>query len=75
MALHLVKFFYKVIITILAGRNNSQIESLIGLFAKVLPIRITFTENINFINFLEKMKIICNDVFSNQDISLRFSFK
>jgi|GEM_PF-1049508 len=51
----------------IAGRNNTAIESLIGFFVNVLPMRSDLSGNPKFSDFLQQIKQIALGAYANQD--------
>ncbi|MBS3026577.1 MAG: amino acid adenylation domain-containing protein [Dolichospermum sp. DET50] len=54
--------------TAIANRNRQEIESLIGFFVNTLALRINFSNHPSFQELLVKVKEICLDAYSHQDI-------
>jgi amino acid adenylation domain-containing protein/non-ribosomal peptide synthase protein (TIGR01720 family) len=51
----------------IAGRNNTQIEPLIGFFVNVLPMRVNLTENPGFSELLKRVKETAMGAYANQE--------
>ena len=51
----------------IAGRNNTQIEPLIGFFVNVLPMRVNLTENPRFSELLKRVKETAMGAYANQE--------
>jgi hypothetical protein len=56
-----------IIGTVVAGRNQFDMQQIIGAFVNVLVIRSHPNENKKYIEFLNEIKIKVLDVFDNQD--------
>jgi amino acid adenylation domain-containing protein len=56
-----------VIGTITAGRDNMELENIIGMFLNVLPLRNFPTKEKTFIDFLREVKKRTLSAFENQD--------
>ncbi|MFD2679427.1 amino acid adenylation domain-containing protein [Bacillus seohaeanensis] len=54
--------------TPIAGRNQEEIEDLIGFFVNTLVIRTDLSQNPSFIDYLNQVKDVCLEAYSNQDI-------
>ena len=57
-----------IIGTAIANRNRQEIEPLIGFFANTLALRINLANNPSFQELLLKVKEICLDAYSHQDL-------
>lgn len=56
-----------IIGTPISGRNYANIQNLIGLFIKMIPLRINILEDESFLSFLERVKDNTLSSFENQD--------
>ena len=56
-----------VIGTPVAGRHHPQIESVIGLFVNMLPLRHKLDENTDFTGYLQSVKNVVVDALGHQD--------
>jgi len=56
-----------IIGSLTAGRNHGDLESIIGMFANFLPIRITIEPGVTFIEFLRAVKQSLLRAYENQD--------
>ena len=54
--------------TPIANRNRQEIEQLIGFFANTLALRIDLANNPSFRNLLTRVRKICLDAYSHQDL-------
>jgi amino acid adenylation domain-containing protein len=54
----------------IANRNRQEIESLIGLFANTLALRIDLQHNPSFQELLTKVREVCLDAYSHQDLPI-----
>ncbi|MBM7586117.1 amino acid adenylation domain-containing protein [Bacillus pakistanensis] len=54
--------------TPIAGRNQEETEDLIGFFVNTLVIRTDLSQNPSFIDYLNQVKDVCLEAYSNQDI-------
>ena len=54
--------------TPVSGRNRVETEDLIGFFVNTLPLRMTFTEDLTFQQFLVQQRNLCLNAFSRQDV-------
>jgi bacillaene biosynthesis, polyketide synthase / nonribosomal peptide synthetase PksJ/BaeJ len=57
-----------IIGTPVANRNRKEIEPLIGNFINMLALRLNLSSNPTFWETLDRVKTICLEAFSNQDI-------
>ena len=57
-----------VVGTPIAGRNRSELEGLIGLFANTLPIRVAVSGNPEFRELLGRVREIALEAYAHQDI-------
>jgi len=51
----------------IAGRNSTQIESLIGFFVNMQPLRSDLSDNPIFADFLQQIKQVALGAYANQD--------
>lgn len=56
-----------IIGTVVANRNHSQLEALIGFFANTLALRLDLSEDIPFNQFLQQIKQTIILAYENQD--------
>jgi non-ribosomal peptide synthetase component F len=54
----------------IANRNRQEIESLIGLFANTLALRIDLHHNPSFQALLARVREVCLDAYSHQDLPI-----
>ncbi|MBE7122189.1 non-ribosomal peptide synthetase [Bacillus cereus] len=54
--------------TPIAGRNREEIEKLIGFFVNTLLIRTNLNGNPTFKEFLNQVRDVCLEAYSNQDV-------
>ena len=54
--------------TAVANRTTSDIEGLIGLFANTLALRADLAENPTFTELLDRVRDVCLDAYSHQDL-------
>jgi amino acid adenylation domain-containing protein len=54
--------------TPIAGRNRSELEGVIGLFANTLPLRVDLSGNPRFRELLVRVRETALDAYSHQDI-------
>jgi amino acid adenylation domain-containing protein len=54
----------------ISNRNHQEIESLIGLFANTLALRIDLQHNPSFQELLTKVREVCLDAYSYQDLPI-----
>jgi amino acid adenylation domain-containing protein/FkbM family methyltransferase len=52
----------------IANRNQREIESLIGFFVNMLPLRTQLTENPSFHALLQRVKDTCLHAYAHQDL-------
>jgi len=52
----------------IAGRSRHEIENLIGFFINVLPLRVDLTGNPNFTELLKRVREVCLDAYTHQDL-------
>ena len=57
-----------IIGTAIANRNRQEVEGLIGFFANTLALRINLANHPSFQELLLKVKEICLDAYSHQDL-------
>jgi amino acid adenylation domain-containing protein/non-ribosomal peptide synthase protein (TIGR01720 family) len=57
-----------VIGTPVANRSNTQVESLIGLFANMLPLRLDFTDGMTFAELLDQVRQTTLQAYVHQDL-------
>jgi amino acid adenylation domain-containing protein len=55
-----------------ANRHYHNVASLIGFFVNTLPLRINFTGNISFNEFLQQVKKVTLEAYENQDIPFEY---
>jgi hypothetical protein len=51
-----------------ANRGRPELEGLIGLFVNTLPLRITFTGQPSFVEFLKSVRQTCLAAYAHQDV-------
>jgi amino acid adenylation domain-containing protein len=54
--------------TPVAGRNDVEIEDMIGLFVNTLVFRVDFTNNLNFRDLIRQVRSFALEAFAHQDI-------
>jgi amino acid adenylation domain-containing protein len=54
--------------TPVAGRNHEEIEELIGFFINTLVIRTDLSEKPSFRDYVNQVKNVCLEAYSNQDV-------
>src|ERR1051325_7340721 len=54
--------------TPIAGRNRSELESLIGFLANTLPIRIRLSGRLSFLEFLQQVREGALEVYAHPDL-------
>ena len=54
--------------TNVANRRSSQVEGLIGLFVNNLALRVDLTGNPSFSELLARVRRVCLEAYSNQDV-------
>lgn len=59
-----------VIGTDVAGRNHPDLESLIGFFVNVVPLRSRFTKGMTFVKWLQYTKASSLSAFEHQEVPL-----
>lgn len=64
-----------IIGTPVANRRKKELENLIGFFVNTLPIRIKLNQKEMFHEFLQEVKKVAVDSFSNQDIPFEYLVK
>jgi amino acid adenylation domain-containing protein len=52
----------------IAGRQNSQVESLIGLFLNTIVLRLDYSGAPGFTDFLGRVRKTCLDAYTHQDV-------
>ncbi|EJL94065.1 amino acid adenylation enzyme/thioester reductase family protein [Herbaspirillum sp. CF444] len=52
----------------IAGRQNSQVESLIGLFLNTIVLRLDYSGAPGFTGFLGRVRKTCLDAYTHQDV-------
>lgn len=52
----------------IAGRDNSELEPLIGVFLNTLALRTDLSGTPTFIKLLKRVQKVCLDAYANQDI-------
>jgi amino acid adenylation domain-containing protein len=64
-----------IINTYIAGREYAELESLIGCFVNILPLRVTGIENCNSEEKLKKIRQVCLDAYKNQSLPINLILK
>lgn len=52
----------------IAGRQNSQVERLIGLFLNTIVLRLDYSGSPGFVDILERVRKTCLEAYANQDV-------
>ncbi|WP_150879574.1 condensation domain-containing protein [Staphylococcus aureus] len=50
------------------GRTNSELETLIGSFVNIVPIRTQLNENLKFVELVEQVRHVTLDAIAHQDL-------
>ena len=60
---------YDVVVgTPIAGRNRSELEGILGLFANTLPLRVDLSGNPSFRELLGRVRDVALDAYAHQDM-------
>ena len=54
----------------IVGRDNNELNNIIGMFVNTLPLRMNFDDNITFSELLSRVKTICLEGFIHQTYPL-----
>jgi amino acid adenylation domain-containing protein len=54
--------------SLIAGRNHSQIESIVGVFVNTLALRMDFSGNPSFVSLLRRVKQTILEAYIHQDV-------
>ena len=60
-----------VVVTPVAGRVHPELESLIGLFANVLPLRTDLSGDPSFLDLLARVQRVSTQVFAHQHVPIQ----
>jgi amino acid adenylation domain-containing protein len=52
----------------ISGRQNSQVESLIGLFLNTIVLRLDYSGSPGFVGFLKRIRKTCLEAYTHQDV-------
>ncbi|WP_143315168.1 non-ribosomal peptide synthetase [Clostridium sp. HBUAS56017] len=61
-----------VIGTPVSGRNNLDLNNIVGMFVNTLPIKCTVEDEVSFEKLLNEVKLNSLQVFENQDYQIEF---
>jgi amino acid adenylation domain-containing protein len=52
----------------IAGRNRPEVDSVIGFFINALALRVDLSGNPSFLTLLKRVREVCLDAYSHQDV-------
>jgi amino acid adenylation domain-containing protein len=52
----------------IAGRNRPEVDSVIGFFINALALRIDLSGNPSFLDLLKRVRAVCLDAYTHQDL-------
>lgn len=61
-----------VVGTPVRGRNQTELESVMGYFTNLVPLRLSLDPGLSFLDFLREVKRLVVDSFGNPDVPLEY---